>query len=265
MLWIDAPVAGSGTRLDSAGIIVDKAPLAQRMQDTMLFPMLKPIGLMSLVFSLFVSVPAATEVFAAEHRVEPAPDPLPQDSLSPEIAKAVQEQGIQVIRGAKTVLCQIWLSKEWSVVDNFKPTAEVNYPFKPGELVGVVKFLRKGSDFRDQDISPGVYTMRYAQQPVDGAHVGTSLTRDFFLLIEAEKDKAPVELEAKDLNKRSAEAAGSNHPALLSLQKVADADSESKIRHVEEHDWWIVRLTGKVTGSKDSLPVDLVIAGTAPE
>ena len=41
------------------------------------------------------------------------------------------------------------------------------------------------ADFRDQGIPAGTYILRYSQQPVDGAHVGTSTTRDFLALLPA--------------------------------------------------------------------------------
>ena len=40
--------------------------------------------------------------------------------------------------------------------------------------------------------------MRYALQPVDGAHVGTSLTRDFLLLVRADDGLLPALAQAPD-------------------------------------------------------------------
>ena len=110
--------------------------------------------------------------------------------------------------------------------------------------------------------------MRYGQQPVDGAHVGTSPTRDVLLLIDAKRDKSAKVLEYKPLTKSSASAAGTNHPALMSLQRgQGDGAKLPSIRNNEEHDWWIVRLQSKAKAgatAKD-LKLDLVVAGQAAE
>jgi hypothetical protein len=105
--------------------------------------------------------------------------------------------------------------------------------------------------------------LRYAQQPVDGAHIGTSLTRDFLLVLGADTDESPKPLDYDEIVEASASAAGSSHPALFSMQSVTDAKRPS-MRHDEEHDWWIVGFEGKDKGGK-ALPVELVIVGVAAE
>jgi hypothetical protein len=204
-----------------------------------------------------------SSVGAADYRVEPLDDPAPSDELSAEIAATLSPKGMRIIRGTKTTYCDIWLCKEWAAKADFKPTPEVLYPFTPGQLIGVAKFSRKGADFRDQDVGKGVYTLRYAQQPVDGAHVGTSLTRDFLLVLSAEVDKSAALLAYEDLTAQSAEAAGSSHPALFSMQRTVKAKRPS-MRHNDEHDWWIVGFRGKLKGAEE-IPVELVIVGVAAE
>lgn len=219
------------------------------------------------VFALSLCFLAATNLLAAEHRVESLKEGPPADGLSPEVAARLAPSGLRVLRD-KAPLCDIWLCKDWAVPADFKPSTEVLYPFQSGQLIGVVKYARKGADFRDQDIAPGLYTLRYAQQPADGNHVGTSPTRDFLLLTQAAKDKSPETLDPKKLASLSAEAAGSSHPALLSMQKV---EGESAflpvIRHNEEHDWWIVRFGGKAKAGDQTKPlvVELIVVGKAAE
>jgi hypothetical protein len=200
-----------------------------------------------------------------EYRVEALAEKPPADEVAPEIAAQLAPTGIRVIRGASTTYCDIWLLKELKATLGFKPTTEVLYPFQVGQLIGVAKYARKGADFRDQDIETGTYTLRYAQQPVDGAHVGTSPTRDFLLLSAAEKDRSLAPLEYKPLTKQSAEAAGSSHPALLAMQRVATKANEfPAIRHNEERDWWIVALQAPLAEGKP-LVCELVVVGVATE
>lgn len=212
-----------------------------------------------LLFCLSV-IPAAQ---AADYRAEPLAEAAPVEELAPAIAETLAPTGTRVIRGTKTTYCDIWLCKQWATAADFKATAEVLYPFSPGQLIGVARFSRKAADFRDQDVSTGVYTLRYAQQPVDGAHVGTSLTRDFLLVLSAEVDKSAKPLGYEDFVQISSESVGSSHPALFSMQRITDAKRPS-MRHNEEHDWWILGFEGKTAEGK-VIPAEVVIAGVAAE
>ena len=207
---------------------------------------------------------ATTNLYAADYRVEPLDEPAPADEISADIAATLATTGARVIRGTSTTFCDIWLCKQWETQADFKATSALLYPFTPGQLMGVVRYSRKGSDYRDQDIETGVYTLRYAQQPVDGSHVGTSLTRDFLLLLQAAADESPDVLDYSSLAERSAEAAGSSHPALLSMQRVEEDAKPLSMRHNEDHDWWIVGLEGKTKADK-ALLVEFVVYGVAAE
>ncbi|MEO8498739.1 MAG: hypothetical protein ABI614_27060, partial [Planctomycetota bacterium] len=209
---------------------------------------------------LFVSA----NLNAADYRVEPLAESAPADEVSSEVAATLAATGARVIGGSNTTFCDIWLCKEWATRADFEPTAALLYPFTPGQLMGVVRFARKGSDFRDQDIESGVYTLRYAQQPVDGSHVGTSLTRDFLLLLRADSDESAAVLDYGSLTKRSKEAAGSSHPAMLSMQRIAEESKPLAMRHDEDHDWWIVGLEGKTKAAKGVL-IEFVVSGVAAE
>jgi hypothetical protein len=214
-------------------------------------------------FSLLLTIAVAIPLSAADYRVEPLAEPAPQGEIEKEIHQQLNDQGVRIIRGSKTKFCDIWLCKDLAVQSDFKPTDEIQYPFTPGQLVGVVRYSRSGADFRDQKISKGVYTLRFALQPVDGAHVGTSLTRDFLLLVQATVDQKAKPLGYDSLVEASSEAAASTHPCMLSLQKTAGAPGDSRIRHNDQHDWWIVSLDGK---TKDQpLPIDLVVVGLGAE
>jgi hypothetical protein len=204
---------------------------------------------------------------AAEHKVEALAEAPPSEGVAKEIVDQMQTTGLKVISGSRTV-CEIWLAKTWPVQAGFKPTDELLYPFKPGQLIGLIRYRVKGGDFREQEIARGVYTLRYGQQPVDGNHVGTSPTRDFLLLVPAANDKSAKPLDEKELAKISAEAAGTKHPAILCLRK---APTETKdlpaMVHEESHDWWCLRLAGKgqADGKTVDVPVEFVVVGHAAE
>jgi hypothetical protein len=151
---------------------------------------------------------------------------------------------------------------------DFTATDEVLYPFEPGQLLGVVKYARRGGDFRDQEINRGVYTLRYAQQPVDGNHVGTSPTRDFLLLLKAEDDQSPAAIDVKKLYEESAKAAESTHPCLLLMPRIAgEVTDQPSLAVNDEKEWVTIRLPGKAAaGDKQSLQaIEVVVVGHADE
>ena len=133
-----------------------------------------------------------------------------------------------------------------------------------------MRFPRRGSDFRDQRVDRGVYTLRYAQQPVDGNHVGTSPTRDFLLLVSPEVDQTAGLIEEEKLNEASAEAIGASHPAMLCLQAASGENSDASaptLRHDEDRDWWVLQAVLKATrdGQAHPLPLAVVVVGHADE
>jgi hypothetical protein len=218
----------------------------------------------SLLTSFVLLALCATSAKCQEYSVEAIDTPAPAEELNPAIADQLAVNGVKVVRDGSRVVCEIWLLKSWEL-KSFKPEGDVLYPFAPGQLIGVVRLPRKTGDFRDQGVAKGVYTLRYAQQPVDGAHVGTSPTRDFLLLNKASADPSPEVRDLESLMKDAAEAAGTAHPAMLAL-KAASAGDE-KLRHDEANDWWLLRLDGKgrVGTEEKDLPLDVVVIGHANE
>jgi hypothetical protein len=201
-----------------------------------------------------------------DHKASRIDMPVAVGDVSPEIAALLQPTGVKVAKG-NTSTVEIWLAKEWPIAADAKTGGEILYSFTPGQLIGVARFPRKASDFREQDIPAGLYVIRYAHQPVDGAHVGTSPTRDFFALLPAAKDKDPKTLDYKTLITISKETTGTAHPAILSLQKPAGSGEALAAREESEKMWTIVRFVGKArqgAGTKD-MPVELVVVGKAME
>jgi hypothetical protein len=203
--------------------------------------------------------------WAVDHRVEPLNEPAPADALSPEIASALHPSGVRVLRGGSRTVADLWLVKEWNAKADFKPTSAVLYPFEVGTLIGVVRFKNRGNDFRGQEIPAGVYTVRYALQPVDGNHVGTSDTRDFLVLLPASEDKAMAPLDEMTMNQLSPKVTGTTHPAMMALLRSGAAEAKPTVHHDEGRELWSVRLQGtaKAGGKSQPLPIEIVVAGQA--
>jgi hypothetical protein len=209
----------------------------------------------------------AGAVAAQDYKVEKVESAVPADALSPEIAALVSPTGFKLVKGESRTICEIWLCKEWPTAADHKPGGDVIYPLKLGQLVGVARYPRKATDFRDQEIAAGVYTLRYSQQPVDGAHVGTSPTRDFLVAIPAEKDKSPAALDYKAIVAGGKETSASSHPAILCLQRPGEGTEALAVREDTDHAWTIVRFTGKTKGADGAkdLTLELVLVGVAVE
>jgi hypothetical protein len=216
---------------------------------------------------LVIACAACLPVAAQDYRVAKVETTAPADAVSPEIAALLQPTGFKLTKGESRTVCEIWLCKEWPSAADAKTSAEVIYPLTLGQLMGVIRYPRKATDFRDQEIAAGVYTLRYGQQPVDGAHVGTSPTRDFLVVVPAAKDKNPAVLDYKALVAGGKETSGANHPAILSLQRPGDSKEPLAVREVAENEWAIVRFTGKTKAGdaiKD-LAIEAVLVGVAKE
>jgi hypothetical protein len=215
--------------------------------------------------ALWLFIPALS-ASGQEFNVSKVEATAPAEAVAAEIGALLQPTGLKVTKGAQTII-EIWAAKEWPLAADAKTGGEVLYPLTPGQLVGVVRYSRKAADFRDQDIPAGTYVVRYAQQPVDGAHVGTSPTRDFLALLPAAKDRQASTLDYKTLTGTSKETSGTAHPGILSLQKAEESGGALSVRHDSDRELVIVRFIGKAKqgDSVKDLPVELVVVGKAAE
>jgi hypothetical protein len=205
---------------------------------------------------------------ADDYKVAAAEQTLPEE-VAADIAKLMTPESYKVTNGKRTI-CELWLRSAVPVQADFAPTDTVLYPFEVGQLVGVVRFARKTTDFRNQEIAAGVYTLRYGLQPVDGNHVGTSETRDFLLLLPAGEDKDPAKLEMENLYKLSRDAAETTHPAIMPLRAVSpDLEKAPAMVHDEAAELWSVVVKGTTTTGNpeqtESKMIQLVVVGHAAE
>jgi hypothetical protein len=209
---------------------------------------------------------AALPAAAQDYKIAKTDAPAPGQAIAPAIASQLATAGFKVTKGS-AVLMEMWPAKEWPIAEGAAAGGEVLYPLTPGQVIGVARYPAKAADFRDQEIPAGTYVVRYGQQPVDGAHVGTSPTRDFLVLLPAAKDREAAPLDAKMLIEISKETTGTAHPAILSLQAAGEGGESLSIREDGERQWVIVHFVGKVKqGAADrALPVDLVVVGKAVE
>jgi hypothetical protein len=197
------------------------------------------------------SFAAAEEAYSLK-----AVDRLP-DGYHEKVAAAVEPNGYE-ITGKDGPVCTVWLAKSLALKSKFKPSLSTKYPLTAGHFVGLLQVHSATfSDFRERDVKPGLYTLRYGQQPQDGNHVGTSELADFLLAVPADSDADPAPVKVPALMKRSAKATGSNHPAIYSLLPPAEESSEPKLAHEAAKDLWIL----ETTAAEQKVPLRLVVIG----
>jgi hypothetical protein len=194
----------------------------------------------------------------------------PPRSVSPELQGALAPEGIRVQDGQGQTHAEIWLRSRIPCTE--KPSGAkgaVQLPFlADSELVGVLQFVSEGHDYREQPIAKGVYTMRFGLQPVNGDHLGVSTYRDYILLLPAAKDPSTALLPRKQLEERSAQAAGTSHPAafLLLLAPPGSKADPAAVHDAEKNTWSVVLpLNLQVKGQNEPIayPVQLVVVGAA--
>ena len=192
----------------------------------------------------------ASLVLAQDYKLEPLSTAAP--GLPAAYEPLIQTAGYR-IAGPSGPWCEIWFRK--SIPTGAKSAdGAIVFPIAQGTLIGIFRFPATGADRRGQTIKPGVYTLRYGIQPVDGAHVGVAPQRDFALLTPIADDADPNAMPAFDpLVQMSRKASGTPHPAVLSIETPSDSTFPA-ITKEGDHDWVLNVKIG-------NLPLSIIVAG----
>ncbi len=225
-----------------------------------------------IVATLLVCVAlASVETDQASMKVEALKE-APPKALGAAICGVLNAHGYRILDESGHPFMDVWLRK--AIPSSAKPAGPkgtVQFPFlSEGELLGACQFVAEGHDYRDQEIPKGLYTLRYGLQPVNGDHLGVSPFRDYALLLPAAKDNSLDLPPRKQLEERSAEAAGTSHPAVLML--LSSPSEELKKTPLMVHDsdkntWSAtlpLELLVKGQGGSLAYPVRLVVVGVGP-
>lgn len=202
---------------------------------------------------IFLLIMAAGAAFS-QYKAEPAGAP-PSD-LPPAVAGTLQKDGSKIVAGSGTAFCEIWFRT--TAPSGPKTTEDaVTLPTIPqGALIGAIRFSGKGADRRGQGIKPGVYTLRYVLQPVNGDHQGVAPQRDFLVMVPAADDPGPDATPGfDDLMKLSRKASGTPHPAVLSMSSSSNT-TFPELKKEGENDWALHAKLG-------STPIEVILVGKA--
>jgi hypothetical protein len=199
----------------------------------------------------------------ADYSFKPRSSAVPKE-LSKPVAELLGDRAVQLLDANGGVIAEIWLRKEIPA----KATAEqvknglTLHEIEESMILGAIRFDQPGSDYRQQKIQPGVYTIRLGFQPMDGDHMGTAPHSEFGLLVPAKADAKPDIMTAKELQDLSKKASGSSHPAVFLIypnEKPADAftlvDKGNRV--------WVLNMKLPVTAAnqKTAIGIGLTLIG----
>jgi hypothetical protein len=170
-----------------------------------------------LIVGVGLAFPAwlALQVWAADFKIETIAA-LADAKVSEAIKATLSDKGMRLIHQDGKTIADLWLRKEIPASAALADGATFSQ-IKEGALIGVITFPEKTHDYRDQTVKAGTYVLRYAMSMQDGAHLGVSPTRDFFVLTLPNEDTDPKDLAAAEVIKLSRNASGAGHPAPLAL------------------------------------------------
>lgn len=215
--------------------------------------------------ALLASVnPARADSYSTETLAE-----APPEDLAAPVRDALAEEGIRVLNADGMPVLDVWLRKSVPIEgERTEPANSVLWPFiEVGSLVGAVRVAEDTGDYKDQIVLPGVYTMRYGLQPVDGNHLGISNFRDYLMLSYADEDIELEPVTQEDLESLSTGPSGTNHPSVFLLLPARDgAEAPSIVQdEAEKRTSLVFKVTLEVEGDADpDLITQLVFEGAGP-
>jgi hypothetical protein len=216
--------------------------------------------LTAIVVASFWGISAA---HAASYSIKTAKLSLPRE-LNHAISALLSDNSIQLSDDKGALVATLWPRKELPA----KASAEqVRNGLTYRELdetgvLGAIRLEQGMSDYRQQKIKPGVYTIRLGFQPMDGDHMGTAPYPDFGLLVPAHADAKPEPVSAKELQEMSAKASGGSHPAVFLLFPNPMPEDAPKLID-KGNGTWVLNIKQPVTaaGEKAAIGLGLTLIG----
>ncbi|MEX2301270.1 MAG: hypothetical protein WD733_10055 [Bryobacterales bacterium] len=206
------------------------------------------------VFAVCAAFLLALPLAAADFSI--APGVALPDGVADNVKSLLRAEGVTVKSGAK-VAVEIWAREkpfEAPPTNGFGIRMET---LPEGGMIALVRFPEGASDFREQAIPPGIYTLRFGLHPEDGNHMGVASSRDFALLTPVDKDPDPAKVfpfkELIELTKQ----VGNPHPTIVRLEMAESSETPHLWEQDSEH--WVLDLD--IAGE----PVGFVVHGHSEE
>jgi hypothetical protein len=223
-----------------------------------------PLQIAALVVLSVLNLPAAARAAdAAKLSVEKSKPPA---ELAEPIRSVLDDKAVRLASGEKPFF-EFWFRKELPLAEKPAGGTIGLTTVKEGTVLGAVRVTGQRFDFRNEEIPPGVYVVRYGVQPEDGNHLGVAPTRTFALLIPAKIDKTLEPVPHEALMKEAAKINAAMHPTNLNLQPVDKAEGafpRLEERNGGDHKVVLLKLPSLVAASKEKTPLvfALVYGGT---
>jgi hypothetical protein len=190
--------------------------------------------------------------------IGPPSDP----SVSAVVVQALDAKGYRVVPGPGSAAIEIWFCKEVQAQPKSANSDAIYDRFSESTRIGVLHFTKNANDYRGQSIAAGYYALRYALMPNDANHLGVAPGRDFLLLVPIAVDPAKTPT-LQELMVLSGQAAGTKHPAPLSLVSAQSDGSKPTLTRDDQGDVVFTAFVHLTSG--EELPIALVVKGTAPQ
>ena len=190
-------------------------------------------------------------------------DKEPPKELDTSIRPKLQTKAVQLLEGEKPVY-EFWFNAEVSLQSKPASPGKALDAIKQATLLGAVAVSRDRRDYRDDELRAGVYTMRFALQPQDGNHLGTSEFNYFAVLTPAKIDnKLDDIIDYKALVKASSKETSTDHPVILSLRPASSdqGDLPQLDTPAPDHKSVRVKVPAKAGDEKVSITFEVVYEG----
>lgn len=209
---------------------------------------------------LLASFPAAA--YAAEPVQLTVAEASPPGEFSEAIRAVLPPQVARLSHGGKPFY-EFWFRKDIPLAEEPQAEGLTLTTLKEGTLLGALKVHTKRYDFKDLEIPPGAYVMRFAVQPENGNHLGVAPTRAFALLVPAQEDREVEALMHHDaVVKASSKINQGEHPSALNLQRVKQANGRFPGLAVHEDGKFKVlnfRLAGRLKDHPAPIPLAVAL------
>jgi len=219
-------------------------------------------GAVAAIVFLLVFVPIVAQPSAGQAGSIETIGPLSDASVAPALVQALASKGYRIVPGPGSAAIEIWFCKEIPAQPKPANSDALYDRLSQTTLVGVVHFTKNANDYRGQSVVAGYYSLRYALMPNDANHLGVAPGRDFLLLVPigADSTKNPT---LQELMVMSGQAAGTKHPAPLSLVSAPSDGSKPTLTRDDQGD--VVFTASVHLASGEELPIALIVKGTAPQ
>jgi hypothetical protein len=201
---------------------------------------------------------------AAELALKVSAKEAPEE-VEESIRKLLEPRTVQLAEGDKPTF-EFWFRTEVPLQKKPESLAKSLDAVKQTTLLGVVSVPNTQRDYRDDELTAGVYTMRFALQPQDGNHLGTAEFPYFAVLVPAKTDRKLDDLGTyKQLVKASSRETSTDHPVILSLRPApSEAGSFPRLDEpAPEHKSVLVKLPARMAegDQKSALIFEVVYQG----